>query len=283
MKRKAAVAALAVVAMAAGVVLPRTFEQPAAAAQAPAPKARPAAPAAGRAGDRRHRCRGRRAGRAGSDRHGPALQHGHGEKPGRRPDRRRRVHRRPGGQGRHGAVPDRPAPLPGGARAGQAAKEKDEAQLATAQADLAALARSWRTATSAADLRSGEGAGRAIAGRDQRRRGADRHRAAEPGYADDPAPIDGRLGARLVDAGNMVRATDAAALVTIAQISRSSSTSRCRRKTCTRSARSRRRRRWSCGPSAGTTRRCSRGQADPDRQCDRPGDRHDPTQGDLRQ
>ena len=32
------------------------------------------------------------------------------------------------------------------------------------------------------------------------------------------APIDGRLGARLVDAGNMVRASDGTALVTIAQI-----------------------------------------------------------------
>ncbi len=35
------------------------------------------------------------------------------------------------------------------------------------------------------------------------------------GYADIRSPIDGRLGARLVDAGNMVRATDAAGLVTI--------------------------------------------------------------------
>jgi len=38
------------------------------------------------------------------------------------------------------------------------------------------------------------------------------------GYADIRSPIDGRLGARLVDAGNMVRATDAAGLVTITQV-----------------------------------------------------------------
>ena len=38
------------------------------------------------------------------------------------------------------------------------------------------------------------------------------------GYADIRAPIDGRLGLRLVDAGNMVRATDAAGLVTISQL-----------------------------------------------------------------
>jgi membrane fusion protein, multidrug efflux system len=38
------------------------------------------------------------------------------------------------------------------------------------------------------------------------------------GYAEIRSPIDGRLGARLVDIGNMVRATDAAGLVTIAQL-----------------------------------------------------------------
>jgi membrane fusion protein, multidrug efflux system len=38
------------------------------------------------------------------------------------------------------------------------------------------------------------------------------------GYATIRAPIDGRLGARLIDAGNMVRATDAAGLVTVAQL-----------------------------------------------------------------
>ena len=38
------------------------------------------------------------------------------------------------------------------------------------------------------------------------------------GYADIRSPIDGRLGARLVDSGNMVRATDSAGLVTVAQM-----------------------------------------------------------------
>ena len=37
-------------------------------------------------------------------------------------------------------------------------------------------------------------------------------------YADIRAPIDGRLGMRLVDIGNMVRATDATGLVTISQL-----------------------------------------------------------------
>ena len=38
------------------------------------------------------------------------------------------------------------------------------------------------------------------------------------GFADIRAPIDGRLGMRLVDAGNMVRATDSTGLVTISQL-----------------------------------------------------------------
>jgi multidrug efflux system membrane fusion protein len=38
------------------------------------------------------------------------------------------------------------------------------------------------------------------------------------GYADIRAPIGGRLGARLVDAGNMVHASDTSGLVTIAQL-----------------------------------------------------------------
>ena len=38
------------------------------------------------------------------------------------------------------------------------------------------------------------------------------------GYADIRSPIDGRLGAKLVDAGNMVRASDATGLVTITQL-----------------------------------------------------------------
>jgi multidrug efflux system membrane fusion protein len=38
------------------------------------------------------------------------------------------------------------------------------------------------------------------------------------GFADIRAPIDGRLGIRMVDAGNMVRATDSTGLVTISQL-----------------------------------------------------------------
>ncbi|HEY4407059.1 MAG TPA: efflux RND transporter periplasmic adaptor subunit, partial [Xanthobacteraceae bacterium] len=100
-----------------------------------------------------------------------------------------------------------------------ASKQKDEAQLISAQADLAR----W------ADL-----VGRGIKSQqtyDQTKAQVDQLRAGikaddaqietarlNLGYADIRAPISGRLGLRLVDVGNMVRATDAAGLVTISQL-----------------------------------------------------------------
>ena len=47
---------------------------------------------------------------------------------------------RAGGQGRRSAGADRSAPVPGALEQVQAAKAKDEAQLASAQADLARYA-----------------------------------------------------------------------------------------------------------------------------------------------
>ena len=100
-----------------------------------------------------------------------------------------------------------------------ASKQKDEAQLISAQADLAR----W------ADL-----VGRGIKSQqtyDQTKAQVDTLRASikaddaqietarlNLSYADIRAPISGRLGLRLVDVGNMVRATDAAGLVTISQL-----------------------------------------------------------------
>src|SRR5216683_6614522 len=101
----------------------------------------------------------------------------------------------------------------------QAAREKDQAQLASAQADLA---------------RSGSlvGSGyRAVQTYDQQKATVSQLQAAikgdeaqintaklNLGFAEIRSPINGRLGARLVDAGNMVRATDATGLVTISQL-----------------------------------------------------------------
>ena len=104
-------------------------------------------------------------------------------------------------------------------------------------------------------------------------------------YADIRSPIDGRTGARLVDIGNLVQATDNTgaghdhpAQADLRQLHRAAG------RRSTRSASSRRRRRSTV---ARLRRRrqdaAGRGQADPDRQPDRPGDRHDPPEGDLRQ
>ncbi len=101
----------------------------------------------------------------------------------------------------------------------QAAKEKDEAQLASAQGDLT---------RSASLVGSGY---RAVQTYDQQKATVGQLQAAikgdeaqintaklNLGYADIRSPINGRLGARLVDIGNMVRATDATGLVTITQL-----------------------------------------------------------------
>jgi membrane fusion protein, multidrug efflux system len=101
----------------------------------------------------------------------------------------------------------------------QAAKEKDEAQLISAQADLT---------RSASLVGSGY---RAVQTYDQQKAAVSQLQAAikgdealintaklNLGYAEIRSPIDGRLGARLVDVGNMVRGTDATGLVTITQL-----------------------------------------------------------------
>jgi len=100
-----------------------------------------------------------------------------------------------------------------------AAKEKDEAQLASAKSDLD---------------RSGALVGqgyRAVQTYDQQKASVQQLQASikgdeaqintarlNLGYTEIRAPIEGRLGARLVDAGNLVRASDAAGLVTITQV-----------------------------------------------------------------
>lgn len=100
-----------------------------------------------------------------------------------------------------------------------AAKQKDEAGLASAEADLA---------RSAALIGSGY---RTMQTYDQQKAAVAQLQASikgdeaqiatarlNLGYTDIRAPIDGRLGARLIDIGNMVRATDSAGLVTITQV-----------------------------------------------------------------
>jgi len=112
-----------------------------------------------------------------------------------------------------------PRPFAASLEQAQATKEKDEAQLVSAQADLTRWAelvgqgyKSQQTydqqKATVAQLKA------AIKGDEAQIDTAKLNL----GFSDIRAPIGGRLGARLVDTGNMVRATDAAGLVTIAQL-----------------------------------------------------------------
>ena len=112
-----------------------------------------------------------------------------------------------------------PRPYQAALETAQAAKEKDEAQLAGAQLDLQRyqklLAPGWQTKQSY----------------DQQKATVEQFQAAikgdiaqienaklNLGYADIRSPIDGRLGARLVDTGNLVHASDNAPLVMITEL-----------------------------------------------------------------
>lgn len=101
----------------------------------------------------------------------------------------------------------------------QAAKQKDEAQLATAQADLeryGQLVGSGHQTRQSYDQQKGLVAQlqAAIKGDEAQIETAKLNLS----YADIRAPIDGRLGAKLVDTGNLVRASDNTALVTITEV-----------------------------------------------------------------
>jgi multidrug efflux system membrane fusion protein len=112
-----------------------------------------------------------------------------------------------------------PRPYQAALELAQAAKAKDEAQLAGVQLDLA---RSTQLLKSNFETRQLF---------DQQTASVAQLQAAIKGdiaqidaaqlnltYCDIRSPIDGRLGARLVDIGNMVHAADATGLVTVAQL-----------------------------------------------------------------
>jgi multidrug efflux system membrane fusion protein len=112
-----------------------------------------------------------------------------------------------------------PRPFEAALAQADATKQKDEAQLATAQADLA---RAAQLVTHGYQSQQTYDQAKAQVGQLQASIKGDEAQIATAqlnlSYATIKAPIDGRLGARLVDIGNMVRATEGAALVTIAQI-----------------------------------------------------------------
>jgi multidrug efflux system membrane fusion protein len=101
----------------------------------------------------------------------------------------------------------------------EATKQKDQAQLVGAQADLERYA---QLVPSGHQTRQSYDQQKALVAQLQATIKADEAQIDTAklnlGYTDIRAPIDGRLGARLVDKGNLVRATDNVVLVTISEV-----------------------------------------------------------------
>ncbi len=112
-----------------------------------------------------------------------------------------------------------PRPFQSALEQALATKEKDEAQLVSAQQDLARWA---ELVPQGVKSRQTYDQQKALVTQLQASVKGDQAQIDNAkinlGFTDIRAPISGRLGARLVDAGNMVRATDAAGLVTVAQL-----------------------------------------------------------------
>jgi multidrug efflux system membrane fusion protein len=100
-----------------------------------------------------------------------------------------------------------------------AAKQKDEANLHSAKLDLdrydALVGKGFQTRQSVDQQKAAVDSGQAAVSGDQAAIDAAKLNLT---YADIRAPIEGRTGARLVDAGNLVQASAATALVSITQI-----------------------------------------------------------------
>ena len=112
-----------------------------------------------------------------------------------------------------------PRPYEAALALAMATKEKDAAQLATAQADLVRYGRlvgpGFQTRQSFEDQQGLVAQLQAAVKGDEAQIDTAR---VNLGYTNMTSPIDGRLGARLVDLGNLVRDTDNPPLVSITQI-----------------------------------------------------------------
>ncbi|MGA3397801.1 MAG: efflux RND transporter periplasmic adaptor subunit [Acetobacteraceae bacterium] len=112
-----------------------------------------------------------------------------------------------------------PRPYEAALAQAMAAREKDAAQLVTAQADLVRYGRlvgpGFQTRQSYEQQQGLVAQLQAAIKGDEAQIDTAR---VNLGYTNISAPIDGRLGARLVDSGNLVRATDNTPLVSITQI-----------------------------------------------------------------
>ncbi|HEV8680717.1 MAG TPA: efflux RND transporter periplasmic adaptor subunit [Stellaceae bacterium] len=112
-----------------------------------------------------------------------------------------------------------PRPFQAALEQAQAAKEKDEAQLVSAQADLARWAELVGQGFKSRQTYDQQ---KALVAQLQASIKGDEAAISNArlnlGYAAIRSPISGRIGAKLVDVGNMVRSADAAGLLTVAQL-----------------------------------------------------------------
>src|SRR6201993_1896902 len=112
-----------------------------------------------------------------------------------------------------------PRPYQAALEQAQAAKQKDEAQLAGAQLDLERyeklIGSGWQTRQSYDQKKATVGKLQAAIKGDEAQINTAKLNLS---YADIRSPIDGRLGAKLVDKGNIVHASDNAPLVTITEV-----------------------------------------------------------------
>jgi len=112
-----------------------------------------------------------------------------------------------------------PRPFQAALEQAQAAKQKDEAQLAGAQLDLdryeKLIGSGWQTRQSYDQQKATVGQLQASIKGDEAQINTAKLNLS---YADIRSPIDGRLGARLVDKGNLVHANDNTPLVMITEI-----------------------------------------------------------------
>ena len=112
-----------------------------------------------------------------------------------------------------------PRPFQAALEQAQAAKQKDEAQLTGAQLDLdryeKLIGSGWQTRQSYDQQKAQVGQLQAAIKGDEAQINTAKLNLS---YADSRSPIDGRLGARLVDKGNLVHANDNTPLVMITEV-----------------------------------------------------------------
>ena len=150
-----------------------------------------------------------------------------------------------------------PRPYQAALEQAQAAMQKDQAQLAGAKLDLERysklLGTGYQTRQSFDQQTALVGQVEAAIKGDQAQIDTAK---LNLGYADIRSPIDGRLGARLVDKGNLIHAADNTSLVTITELKPIFVSFTLPQEPSTRSASTSRRRRWSSAPMPATAISC---------------------------